>query len=377
MWDPAADTYERNHPSVKMIRGDIRSDAVQQEIYEVALEHGLDVVVGGFPCQGFSLSGNRDPLDSRSQLYREYLRVVAAVKPVAFVMENVKGLASMRVIPPDLPDRDLEYLHCSLKKIQRLKDLKRYKAQRQLDEAEASEFEVLDEEVPALRQEIKEVMVPLLPIIENEIRALGYTPSHKILDAADYGTAQSRERIFIVAIKNGLASEFEFPVPLQSRPRSSQEAIGDLEDMPAGFLPNHDFTDHAHAFVQRIAKVKPGETLYKFSDAWWRLVSDQPSRTVKENHGAVFLHYSKDRVITPREMARLQDFGDDFVFEGPKSMVLKQIGNAVPVGLATAMGTALKNFLDEHVTGTAPVEQKSRKKRREKKVQSVSSSVEL
>ena len=79
-----------------------------------------------------------------------------------------------------------------------------------------------------------------------------------------------------------------------------------------------------------------------YSDAWYRLVPDKPARTVKENHGGVFVHYAEDRVLTPRELARLQDFPDDFVFEGPKSMVLKQIGNAVPVNLAMSLAKQVK-----------------------------------
>ncbi|MEX2758713.1 MAG: DNA cytosine methyltransferase, partial [Candidatus Sigynarchaeota archaeon] len=233
-WAPAADTYAKNHPSTRLIRGDIRDDAVHQQIYEIHVESGIDIIAGGFPCQGFSMSGNRNPLDSRSQLYREYLRVVAAVKPLAFIMENVKGLLSMRVIPPDLPERDIDYLREILGKIQRFKDLKRYKAQRELDDAEAKEFDALDTEVPSLRQEIVHVLVPLLPIIEGEIRDLGYTPRHAVLNAADFGTAQSRERLFIVSVRNDLAGEFEFPSPWVTKPRTSREAIRDLEDAPEG-----------------------------------------------------------------------------------------------------------------------------------------------
>jgi len=374
-WAPAVLTFEKNHPSTRMIHGDIRSSAVQQQIYELHLEKNIDVVIGGFPCQGFSMAGNRDPLDSRSQLYQEYLKVVAALRPKLFLMENVKGLASMKVIPPDLPGRDVTYLQENLRKIKRYKDLKRYKAQRDLDDKEACEFDALKDEVVSLQQEIEAVRVPLLPIIEDEIRTLGYKPKHEILNATNHGSAQNRERIFIVAIRNDITKDFTFPSPSVSKPVTARERIADLENIPDGSIPNHDFTDHNAKFVKRLAKVKPGETLYKYSDAWWRLLPDAPSRTVKENHGAVFIHYNKNRVITPREMARLQDFPDEFVFEGSKSLVLKQIGNAVPVRLSNAMAESIKKYLDARGINTDAAIPSKRNKEGKKKTKSQGSSI--
>ncbi|HME50641.1 MAG TPA: DNA cytosine methyltransferase [Candidatus Lokiarchaeia archaeon] len=346
IWSPAARTYEKNHRSSRLIEGDIRSLDVQDAIYELHKEKNVDIIIGGFPCQGFSIAGNRDPLDSRSQLYREYLKIVKMIKPLMFVMENVKGLVSMRVIPPDLPQKEIEFLKDTLKKIQRYKDLKRYCAQRELIDDEEKEYTGLKEIYPDLKQDVESVLVPLLPLIQSEIESLGYTPTYKVLNATLYGSAQSRQRIFIAAIRNDLQGTYSFPEPLITNPRTVKEAIGDLENIGEGEIANHEFTEHATAFVKRLAKVKPGETLYKrYSDAWWRLVPDQPSRTVKENHGAVFIHYNQDRVITPREMARLQDFPDDFVFLGPKSTVLKQIGNAVPVRLSKAIAISIKECL--------------------------------
>nr|MDO8111195.1 DNA cytosine methyltransferase [Candidatus Sigynarchaeota archaeon] len=130
IWEPAIQTYVRNHPRSKMINGDIRTGAVKQQIRALHEEKPIDIVIGGFPCQGFSMAGNRDPLDTRSQLYQEYLNVVAELKPVIFLMENVKGLKSMKVLPPNLPKRELDRLRKGLEKMQRYKDLKRYKRTR-------------------------------------------------------------------------------------------------------------------------------------------------------------------------------------------------------------------------------------------------------
>ena len=88
--------------------------------------------------------------------------------------------------------------------------------------------------------------------------------------------------------------------------------------------------------------------MYKnYSDAWWRLDPDKPARTVKENHGGVFVHYKFDRVCTPRELAALQSFDDDFIFQGTKSSILKQIGNAVPPLMAKAIAERIKSSMQE------------------------------
>ena len=91
----------------------------------------------------------------------------------------------------------------------------------------------------------------------------------------------------------------------------------------------------------------------KYSEAFFRCHPDKPSGTVKENHGGVFVHYEKNRVMTPRELARLQSFPDDFVFKGTKSCILVQLGNAVPCGLSLALATHIKNILRINNTKTS------------------------
>ena len=99
-------------------------------------------------------------------------------------------------------------------------------------------------------------------------------------------------------------------------------------------------------FIKKIKKTKIGTSVYKgYSDAYFRSNPDEPSRTVKENHGGVFIHYEKDRFMTPRELARLQSFDDKFIFKGTKSQILVQIGNAVPPKLGYEIATSIKeNF---------------------------------
>jgi DNA (cytosine-5)-methyltransferase 1 len=263
IWEPAIQTYVKNHPGSKMIGGDIRTEDVKQQVRALHGEKPIDIIIGGFPCQGFSMAGNRDPLDTRSQLYQEYLNMVMELKPAMFLMENVKGLKSMKVLPPGLPKREMDRLRKGLEKAQRYKDLKRYKAQRELTSEENDEFESLSRTLAKIKADVNSVLTPVLPIIRKSIETLGYTSYDKVLNAADYGSAQYRDRIFIVGIRNDVNTKFIFPEPTTTTPRTVQEAIGDLTDAAENPAINHDFTKHAPAFVKRIASLQHGKTLYK------------------------------------------------------------------------------------------------------------------
>ena len=114
-------------------------------------------------------------------------------------------------------------------------------------------------------------------------------------------------------------------------------------DHPADKAFNHVPTRHSPEMARRIMETPEGKSLYKgYSDSWKKCPWDAPSCTIKENHGGVNLHPKLPRVLTAREMARLQSFPDEFIFEGPKSKQLVQIGNAVPPLLGKAVGLAVR-----------------------------------
>ena len=118
--------------------------------------------------------------------------------------------------------------------------------------------------------------------------------------------------------------------------------------MPENKKINHIFTKHTPEMIKKISEVPEGKSLYgNYSDAWKKSPWDKPSCTVKENHGGVNLHPKLNRVLTPRELAALQSFPDDFIFKGNKKWQLVQIGNAVPPLLGKAIGLAVKKALDE------------------------------
>lgn len=126
--------------------------------------------------------------------------------------------------------------------------------------------------------------------------------------------------------------------------KTVRDAISHLENQKMDSnIPNHIFSNHTTEMKERLSKLKEGESLYgNYSDAFKRIYYDKPSPTVKENHGGVHVHPVLNRVLTPKELALLQSFPDDFVFQGTKANILKQIGNAFPVKLSYEIAKIIK-----------------------------------
>ncbi len=278
-------TYERNfnHP---FVNGDITSPEVKRRFYSVVADRlkgrHLNIVAGGFPCQGFSMAGNRIVDDPRNSLYKELLEIVGQLKPDFVICENVKGLRSM------------------------------------------------------LGGQVEQKII-------SDFRAIGYEMNVTTLCAADYEVPQKRERVIFIG--NRLGRENFHPKPLLTPDgyKTTGEAIADLMSHPEDKSFNHVPTRHKPEMAARMLACPEGHSLYKgYSDAWKKCPWNEPSCTIKENHGGVNIHPKLPRVLTAREMARLQSFPDDFIFEGPKNKQLVQIGNAVPPLLGKAIGLAVR-----------------------------------
>lgn len=284
-FNEACMTYNRNfaHP---FINGDIKDPENKKKFYETVRKQlngrHLDIVAGGFPCQGFSMAGNRIVDDPRNSLYKELIEVVVELQPDFVICENVKGLRTM-----------------------------------------------------------------LGGLVEKKIIAdfkeIGYDMNVATLCAADYYTPQKRERVIFIGNRKGLTNFHPKPILSPNEYITTGQAIGDLINHPVDPAFNHVPTIHREDMARRIMETPEGKSLYKgYSDAWKKCPWDTPSCTIKENHGGVNLHPKLPRVLTAREMARLQSFPDDFVFEGKKSYQLVQIGNAVPPLLGKAIGLSIR-----------------------------------
>lgn len=281
----AGQTYQRNfhHP---FVYGDITLQESKEKFYSTVEQQlagrRLNVVAGGFPCQGFSMAGNRIVDDPRNSLYKEMLAIVKKLQPDFVICENVKGLRSM--------------LNGAVER----------------------------------------------KIIED-YRAIGYEMNVTTLCAADYYTPQKRERVIFIGNRIGLKNYHPQPILTSAQYVTTGQAISDLVSHPEDPAFNHVPTKHSPKMEQRIMECPEGKSLYKgYSDAWKKCPWDEASCTIKENHGGVNLHPKLPRVLTAREMARLQSFPDDFIFEGKKNKQLVQIGNAVPCLLGKAIGLAVR-----------------------------------
>lgn len=278
-------TYNRNfeHP---FVNGDIKDGEIKQKFYDTVKRQlngrQLSIVAGGFPCQGFSMAGNRIVDDPRNSLYLELIEIVKHLQPDFVICENVKGLRSM-----------------------------------------------LDGKV---EQKILE-----------DFRAIGYEMNVTTLCAADYYTPQKRERVIFIGNRVGKKNFHPKPILNPSEYITTGQSIADLMEHPEDKAFNHVPTKHRPDMAQRMLELPEGQSLYKgYSDAWKKCPWNEASCTIKENHGGVNIHPKLPRVLTAREMARLQSFPDDFIFEGPKNKQLVQIGNAVPPLLGKAIGLAIR-----------------------------------
>lgn len=283
-------TYNRNfdHP---FVNGDIKDPEIKQKFYDTVKKHlngrQLSIVAGGFPCQGFSMAGNRIVDDPRNSLYLELIEIVKHLQPEFVICENVKGLRSM-----------------------------------------------LDGKV---EQKILE-----------DFRAIGYEMNVTTLCAADYYTPQKRERVIFIGNRIGKKNYHPKPILKPWEYITTGQSIADLMTHPEDKAFNHVPTKHRPDMAQRMLELPEGQSLYKgYSDAWKKCPWDEASCTIKENHGGVNIHPKLPRVLTAREMARLQSFPDNFIFEGPKNKQLVQIGNAVPPLLGKAIGLAIRVSNDD------------------------------
>lgn len=318
-WEDAIKTYNANRKKPCGTTIDIH-DFSNEKLESINEEYKIDGIIGGPPCQGFSLVGTRATNDPRNSLYIEYVRFVDVIKPKFFVLENVPGLLSME---KGFFKRD---------------------------------------------------------IIER-FTQLGYNVNYKVVRASDYGVPQSRKRVFFVGLSQKYFGDkfFDFDSLEMKQQISTKEAIGDLPTLEeeesssiyledpqnnyqkqmrqgAKVLLNHQRTNHTEQTKRIISMVPDGGTIrdlpekyYKvrnYNNAFRRMDSHLPSNTIDCGHRNYF-HYSLNRIPTVRESARIQSFPDVYEFLGSKTSQYTQVGNAVPPLLAKAIARQIRKLLEE------------------------------
>lgn len=311
IWEDALKTYAYNHKHSKTLCADM-STLRGEDVKDIIGDNSVDVIIGGPPCQGFSIAGKRIVNDDRNKLYKGFVRMVEYFKPKAFVMENVPNILSIG------------------------------------DGA------------------VRETII-------NDFKSLGYTVETKVLTASDYGVPQNRRRAVFVGLTKG---NFDFDIPMVAEKVTTKEALSDLSEQSiedggmysvestSGYqklmrinsigVYNHEVTQHNEQTVRIISMVPDGgnykdlpkefQKTRKVHIAWTRLNSKRPSITIDTGHRHHF-HYKWNRVPTVRESARIQSFPDDFIFLCSKTSQYKQVGNAVPPLMAKAIAEQLKKQL--------------------------------
>lgn len=341
----ASETYEKNHPSTEVLMGDI-TKIIDLENIISNNDLPVDGIIGGPPCQGFSLSGNRDKKDPRNSLFMEFVRFVKYFKPKFFVMENVTGILSMKT-----------------KENKLVKD-----------------------------------------IILSEYDAAGYNVKICKLNAAEYGVPQKRERVFFIGIRKDLPFNEEklTPVPFLSEGNqvTLEEAIMDLPQIKAregkefqeysqdptndyqkwartnsDGVYNHIAMRHTQRIIERFENIGYGQSVADvdechqqrkrgdaskisgkvFSQNNMRPYPNKPCPTIAASFQSNFVHPYINRNFTAREGARIQSFPDTYIFCGKRTTMsweknisqYQQIGNAVPPLLAKAIGENMIKYIKE------------------------------
>lgn len=341
----ASKTYSYNHPDTRVITQDI----TQIQNFDTLIPNNIviDGIIGGPPCQGFSLSGNRDKTDPRNSLFMDFVRFVNHYKPKFFVMENVSGILSMTTQNNEL-----------------VKDL-----------------------------------------ILNEYSKIGYNVEIFQLNAAEFGVPQARIRVFFVGLRNDIRYIREDMEPkgflFGENQISIEQAIMDLPQINSGegieeniydrpaiteyqqwargnnqILHNHVAMRHTQRLIDRFNHIGFGESVADVSEEFqqrqrgdaskisgkvysqnnMRPYPSKPSPTIPASFQSNFIHPYLNRNYTAREGARLQSFPDDYIFLGKRTTMsweknlsqYQQIGNAVPPLLAKTIANHIIEYLKKY-----------------------------
>ena len=361
-----AETYKENFTNTNVIVGDITQQSIKKDIYSNFKDNPCDIILGGPPCVAYSMSGHRDSRDPRGQLFKEYIEVVKTLQPKVFILENVKGILTILHDKPKLTKKEKKiadkYYELEAEKINIIaknkilssKTEENMEGYNELVKDTKTSLKDVNSKLKKMGKDIHIFRMKVTDIIKNTFEEIGYNVEMKLMNAADYGVPQKRERVIFIGVRKDIKQQITFPDITHNKEgnngkkkwTSVREAIDDLKDKDEDYETlQHIYTAHNPDFIDKIKNTPVGKSVNpKYTESFYRCIPDEPSNTVKENHGGVFVHYEKNRVMTPRELARLQSFPDSFKFKGKKTKILVQLGNAVPCGLSQAIAKEIQKY---------------------------------
>lgn len=363
----AAAAFKKNYgDDIPMIEGDI-CNITDEEIEKRTGGEEVDVIIGGPPCQSFSTVGQRK-YDERAKLSNQYLRMLEKIKPKMFLFENVKGILSMREI---FYERDAggECIY---------EDVVKHRGDKTF---------IKKEPIIVNRGDL------VMDVLKREFDRIGYEIVDKTMIASKFGVPQNRERVFIIGVRKDLNIKWSYPEGDCVEPLTIYQAISDLPPVGEGEnvteyimepmndyqrLMRRDNTKITHHFcgvygdkirivIQNVAEGQGKNDFNKkvddglidrqyyltsgYGNTYGRLERNKPSTTITNNLATPSalrcIHYEQNRALTPREGARIQSFPDWYCFEGNRTDVSRQIGNAVPPLMAIAFANQIINILND------------------------------
>ena len=336
------DTYAHNHPETprnKIILGDVKD--VADNIENLVDVKSVDIVVGGPPCQGFSMA-NRQRLidDPRNQLYKNYVEIVRKVQPKFFVMENVKGMLSVaEQVKEDF--RNIGYsVECHI-------------------------LNAKDFGVPQNRERLIYIGNRLgidNESIFNEIFALSKTIPNHVLGDAIFGLRSLKASIMKNSTESG-TKESGFVIEKNELNQTNEYINYINQNREIDFVCNHKARYNNDRDIEIYGRMYQGDKSddpkiadimpYKsrsdiFKDKYYKLVENNVCKTITAHMKFdcnMYIHPTQARGLTPREAARVQSYPDDYFFRGAYTKTYMQIGNSVPPLLGRAIASIVKKYL--------------------------------
>lgn len=391
IWKDSLDTLTENNPELdkkQVIHDDIKNLVNMDLLKMYNIKKGeLSVLMGGVVCKGFSLAGVRNPFDDRNYLYISQLRLVEQLMPKVSVIENVPGMQTMKILKKqgygpiskkwgeikvdETIDNLCKQLNDTIESMKQNRgktiaiNKKLLENPSNSDELKKQHSDLTEEknELTEIRdsynKQLEKYKYGVLDDIVSRYEELGYRTEIKKLTCSDFGGYTKRQRLIIVAIRNDIKKEWQWPEITHSNNDDNLENLltvrdaFDTLDLNDSNHPENDPDNvpmnHKPSTVEKfklVGKNKKKETFFSRGTSS-RLSYDQPAPTLVPGHSSFQIHPEEHRSITVREGATITGFPTNYKFSGNHSSRCMQIGNAIPYHLGNVIAKSVKKFLTD------------------------------